>query len=89
MLEADVRWHRMLVQLQRELTQEAEDMRRSHVLQLRARLLSAVNPDAWTERQDQLMALLTAMLVIEVTEPVTEDATWVATWGKQLSQFIH
>ena len=54
------RWHRLLHALQKELTQQSKEMRRSHLMQLRARIFHVTIPGAWTPLQDQLYALVLA-----------------------------
>ena len=75
------RWHRLLHALQRELTQQSKDRRRSHLMQLRARIFHVTIPGAWTQLQDQLYALVLGMMDEDRTHPVAQDDKWMEEWG--------
>ena len=82
------RWHRLLHALQRELTQQSKEMRRSHLMQLRARIFRVAVPGAWTPLQDQLYALVLGMMDEDRTHPIAQDDQWMEEWGKWLSEFV-
>ena len=82
------RWHRLLHGLQRELTGQSKDLRRSHLIRLRARLFHVVDVRNWTPMQDQLHALVLGMLDEAHSHPVVQDERWLADWGRHLSEFI-
>ena len=82
------RWHRLLHALQRELTQQSRDRRRSHLMQLRARIFHVTIPGAWTQLQDQLYALVLGMMDEDRTHPVAQDDKWMEEWSGQLADFV-
>ena len=85
--EREARWHRALVQLQKELTQQHTGMRQRHLMLLRGRLFSVVDTLAWTAYQDQLYALILAMLDTEKTREEDEDKAWVQARAERLAEF--
>ena len=82
------RWHRLLHALQRELTQQSKEMRRSHLMQLRARIFRVAVPGAWTPLQDQLYALVLGMMDEDRTHPIEQDDKWMEEWGQWLAEFV-
>ena len=87
-LERQARWHRALVQLQKELTQQRTAVRQCHLMQLRGRLFSIVDTAAWTAYEDQLYALIIAMLDSEKSQVQYEDRAWVQAWAERLAEFV-
>ena len=82
------RWHRLLHALQKELTQQSKEMRRSHLMQLRARIFHVTIPGAWMPLQDQLYALVLGMMDEDRTHPIEQDDRWMEEWSRQLAEFV-
>ncbi|CAE7247175.1 unnamed protein product, partial [Symbiodinium sp. CCMP2456] len=82
------RWSRALIRLQKELISQTPAKQRSHVHQLRARLFNRVDVNNWSEEEDQLFALLTAMDLERPVHPVEQDEEWLQAWGQELEAFL-
>ncbi|CAE6954820.1 NLRC3, partial [Symbiodinium sp. CCMP2456] len=82
------RWHRLLMTLQRQMVSQPKPVRLSHINHLRARLLHIVNPQQWTEEQDQFNALLIGMSDDVEASHGEVDMAWLGEWGTLLEDFM-
>ena len=82
------RWYRLLHRLQKELAEQDKEVKRSHLVQLRARIFHVVDPTSWTAMQEDLYALVLGMMDASHTHPPYVDEAWMDSWGQQLHDFI-